>query len=68
MEDYEKAISLMPNNGEAYIRRGIVHLKKGEYQDAVDDIEYGFELNPEFKETAMEYLEKAKKKLNESNE
>ncbi len=64
--DYETAIYLNSNHGEAYIRRGIIHLERCKYQEVIDDIEYGFELSPEFKESVIFYLQKAKQKLEEN--
>ncbi|MBM4157216.1 MAG: tetratricopeptide repeat protein [Ignavibacteria bacterium] len=63
IEYYNKALSVDPKNAEAYCRRGISYLYLEEYEKAIQDIEYGLMLNPEYKGQVQKYLDEAKSKL-----
>jgi tetratricopeptide (TPR) repeat protein len=45
--DYNEAIRLDPNYGEAFYNRGCAHISKNEYDRAIADINAAIELNPQ---------------------
>lgn len=48
LNDYNKAIELIPDNEKAYCNRGNLYQKLGKYKEALNDFTKAIELNPKF--------------------
>lgn len=46
--DFNKAIALRPDLGDAYVNRGAILIKKKRYDEALEQIEHGIALDPSF--------------------
>ncbi|MBL7891590.1 MAG: tetratricopeptide repeat protein, partial [Bacteroidia bacterium] len=44
LEDFNKAVELMPGNGKAYLNRSIMHFSLGHITPAVNDLEQAYKL------------------------
>ena len=47
VDDFDEALTLAPDNIEAYSGRGLVHLRLGNYQNARDDFSEAIGLDPD---------------------
>jgi tetratricopeptide (TPR) repeat protein len=52
LKDFDDAIAIQPDMGEAYVNRGGALIGLRRYQEALDDINHGLMLNPEEPEKA----------------
>jgi tetratricopeptide (TPR) repeat protein len=55
LSDFESAVALMPEFGEAHLMRGIALVELGRYGEAVDALTQSISLNPEGPERAYFY-------------
>jgi len=65
MADYNKAISLDPNNAEAYFARGALHFRRDEYAEAVANFAKTKRLNPSHP-SAQDMLDGAARRLSKT--
>lgn len=63
LNDFNRVIQIRPNDARAYLARGKLHLKMGNFLEALRDLMRATEIKPELKDTLLPLIAKAREKL-----
>jgi tetratricopeptide (TPR) repeat protein len=58
LAEYSKAISLDPNLAQAYSSRAVIETLQGRKDEAIQDFEKAFKIEPSLRHTFREFFEK----------
>lgn len=63
LNDFNKVIQIRPSDARAYLARGKLHIKMGNFLEALRDLMKATEIKPELKDTLLPLIAKAREKL-----